>query len=783
MATELYCTSCKLIAEDEDRQHWWQWTVSPTDEFNLCPRCILPNKSNREFLKLCYLAGLGSGSELTTIELRDIPPIREDDLLNHPRSQQSSSTTVTASSSLTGAEYSYASLNSSQIRVLTLLPGSKIDAIHCQMDVVDFTEEYSDYSALSYCWGSPTQGIQKIYIDGCEFSVLRNLYHALVALRRPNGKRRLWIDAICIRQDDNMEKKTQIPLMGRVYSQCQSVVIWLGNSTPSSDFVMQCIGTRDVERIQTFAFFHAFTSFLERDWFTRTWIVQELALNKTPPQMLCGSRFQISWSQFVATFQFAVRTKPVGEPPTEQLPLSTGHYKTLQDRELTTVHKALLQFKILTQWARAMARSTTLTLDSIRAALIDEAGRLRVRPLYRLLTNTSGLNVTSNHDKIYGLQGMIDERLLHHLPIDYDSPLQKVYGNAVEYMLTYEEALFIFLRFPMPVSIRDLRALLKESANTSDWPSWVPVFSSKEASLIPGSIDDDWAFLYPFRPLDFQAPTIKHYEDPKPKPQFAISEQMLISMGTVVGIIDNTIESSMSSEPITQGADQKRVRTLAEIDHLCRANADALGLCPVDEAWITAIWEELLLGYGGLANLNGAQFRQAVEDSVGTSVPPSQATLDDQAAKERTTSSLRQILKSRDVYLEHRNPQEADELEDQQAILRDMSTTLRPAADRNPKRESVGAEAFRSALWSIFADRKRFFTMTAAGLWGIGLCNVQVGDVVAFLFPPWHIPFVLRRNEGEDTYKMIGPAILPSKRRMAILEKHPKLATKKFCIA
>jgi len=49
-------------------------------------------------------------------------------------------------------------------------------------------------------------------------------------LRFLNVERRLWIDALCIAQHDDMEKNYQIPLMGKIYESAARVIAWLGEA-------------------------------------------------------------------------------------------------------------------------------------------------------------------------------------------------------------------------------------------------------------------------------------------------------------------------------------------------------------------------------------------------------------------------------------------------------------------------------------------------------------------------------------------------------------------------
>jgi hypothetical protein len=48
----------------------------------------------------------------------------------------------------------------------------------------------------------------------------------------------IWVDSICINQEDEVEKSCQIPLVATIYSRAESVIIWLGAGTKASDDVI-----------------------------------------------------------------------------------------------------------------------------------------------------------------------------------------------------------------------------------------------------------------------------------------------------------------------------------------------------------------------------------------------------------------------------------------------------------------------------------------------------------------------------------------------------------------
>ncbi|KAK6826671.1 hypothetical protein RU639_004778 [Aspergillus parasiticus] len=173
------------------------------------------------------------------------------------------------------------------IRMLRLLPSEDNTAqIQCQL--VDYTlptpgTEDHPYEALSYVWGSENTP-QSILIDGQTLSVTENLYTALLYLRKRQLERLLWIDAICINQRDEDEKAQQIQFMPMIYGQATQVIVWLGETADQSDKALETIRlTADDEPsedkptdIQQELNHTAIVRLLERPWFRRIWVLQEV---------------------------------------------------------------------------------------------------------------------------------------------------------------------------------------------------------------------------------------------------------------------------------------------------------------------------------------------------------------------------------------------------------------------------------------------------------------------------------------------------------------------------
>ena len=112
------------------------------------------------------------------------------------------------------------------------------------------------------------------------------------------------MDVICINQPDLVEKGTQIPLMAEIYSRAAKACVWLGNEMEDSvkaiDYVEQIVDLDKFDKLLTDPQkppeWDAFCSLLKRSWFSRRWIVQEIAVARKAT-MYCG-KSKVSWDRF-----------------------------------------------------------------------------------------------------------------------------------------------------------------------------------------------------------------------------------------------------------------------------------------------------------------------------------------------------------------------------------------------------------------------------------------------------------------------------------------------------
>lgn len=127
----------------------------------------------------------------------------------------------------------------SQIRLISLLPpespadrGESREPLQCTIEVHSLVE-VPEYEALSYTWGGihrhmPISVLREDPEKNCMEEALFATPQLLMALRRlrlVSNPRRLWIDQLCIDQDNANEVGSQVQLMGDIYKTVSRVVV------------------------------------------------------------------------------------------------------------------------------------------------------------------------------------------------------------------------------------------------------------------------------------------------------------------------------------------------------------------------------------------------------------------------------------------------------------------------------------------------------------------------------------------------------------------------------
>ena len=155
------------------------------------------------------------------------------------------------------------------------------------------TPDAVQYAALSYVWGDYTYArldsrTVKIYFDKEALAPERvNLPQAIIdamAVARGAGLQYLWVDALCIKQDDESEKETQIGQMNKIYA--NAVVTIVAADGRNANAPLKGVSTeREVDQVvsevrpKVNVLIPVPASKILEPWETRAWTLQEKLLS------------------------------------------------------------------------------------------------------------------------------------------------------------------------------------------------------------------------------------------------------------------------------------------------------------------------------------------------------------------------------------------------------------------------------------------------------------------------------------------------------------------------
>ncbi|KAI4695216.1 uncharacterized protein J4E84_001841 [Alternaria hordeiaustralica] len=166
------------------------------------------------------------------------------------------------------------------IRILELQPGRRSDPFLGKFIIANVDSDFA-YNALSYMWGDATQ-TDRVVVDGAAIPVAWNLTRALEYLRDFAGSEplRIWIDAICIDQNNFEERAEQVAMMRTIYHNASCVRIWINE--PSFDDQNAAVAALNAFKInpQTVnrglgddaLFWASLVSMLQNSYWNRIWM-------------------------------------------------------------------------------------------------------------------------------------------------------------------------------------------------------------------------------------------------------------------------------------------------------------------------------------------------------------------------------------------------------------------------------------------------------------------------------------------------------------------------------
>jgi hypothetical protein len=322
--------------------------------------------------------------------------------------------------------------DSDEIRLLCLEPRSSGDKIECTIKHVKFSDS-PVYEALSYMWG-PQNVLQYIFVSGNNILVRENLWCALQHLRLESENRVLWIDAMCINQQNIHERNHQVAQMRMIYKQARRVVVWLGPSDPSSVLGFQSLnnpgewmelaGSKNpLTRSEGNKKLGAICSLFTRQYWNRLWIIQEYLL---PRELIlqCGNHqctgFRISWFMLMLGL-------------TTEIPGDNDASDWVERISISNAIRNSAGARLIRQ------------REPIRKQKNIEEGKSTRGSLLRMFSMYKEAECEKQVDKIFGLAGLADTCCSVAVTIDYSSTLSKILAKVILHHLcvhAYDEIYF-----------------------------------------------------------------------------------------------------------------------------------------------------------------------------------------------------------------------------------------------------------------------------------------------------------------------------------------------------
>ncbi|KAF5716505.1 het-6-heterokaryon incompatibility [Fusarium globosum] len=274
----------------------------------------------------------------------------------------------------------------------------------------------------------------------------------------------IWLDSICINQQDVHERSQQVSMMGRIYSQSARTLIWLGDVQLPSIYIawnliadIYAIFEKQNPRAKALSDIPARTydkrshiasglpsmndsqwgymkALMELRWFTRMWVVQEVVLSQQDPIILHGDH-QYAW---------------------EPLGWAVGWLRRSGYLRLPQIPEQLRNVDTISNLRRAQTRWPLAALMSITQVKF---------------------NATDQRDKIYGVLGLALEcegpGLPEELKPDYTIDTATLYQRVASFLLIRKHSLAILTR----ARSIDGTETRNQCVHNLVLPSWCPDWS------------------------------------------------------------------------------------------------------------------------------------------------------------------------------------------------------------------------------------------------------------------------------------------------------------------
>ncbi|KAH6645585.1 heterokaryon incompatibility protein-domain-containing protein [Truncatella angustata] len=377
----------------------------------------------------------------------------------------------------------------------------RVEIVEADLDDTSLTQ----YETLSYNWAVPpeAQPNRPVIVDTAGkrhilwiHRPLEEALHSISANRLTDFP--MFIDQICIDQSNMNEKAVLVPLMGDIYTQCRRVIIWLGTPTILSDkffdnvkelnqegVMSRLIGPNKSHWMEVYdavtepnpatkltgvkeedqddllrlvslfkdRFSHQmWIDVLQRPWFNRLWIIQEVCL-APDVTFLCGSK-ALCFECFRCSCAF--------------FPIYNGTWMKTETRVVSKAefNSVTLVYELLQSFHRIFRERKAIHEAGQKHNYYDVV--LKYNVIYR---DTQGIKIgcSKPEDRLLGVMGLADRddvysrlKVLCSEAEGDTRPCEHVYVDFASIAVSQNTDLLSFSQFP------------KSALNL---PSWVPDWS------------------------------------------------------------------------------------------------------------------------------------------------------------------------------------------------------------------------------------------------------------------------------------------------------------------
>ena len=318
---------------------------------------------------------------------------------------------------------------------------------------------WGDFTALSYTWGS-IDNTRDIIVNGQRVQVGENLEGFLRYMKTdPDNRERIgiWVDALCINQSDTEERNTEVKRMADIYRGALTAIAWLGEEADESPRALRLLNTianydfGPLEKWESFLtafrenshFFEvgswrALYNLFNRPYWTRLWIVQEIALSGRGLNIICGHD-SINWFRLSGAVNFL----------SNELDFVVDRCQQESNELGVPVFIGLIVDRIYRMQQLKMFND--VVFDGMDRPILSET-----------LTIARYSEQQDAKDKIYGVLSLIDPLISRSISPNYNLSLLGVYTEFAKTCIRETGSLDIICQSR------------SELLGTEEFPSWVP---------------------------------------------------------------------------------------------------------------------------------------------------------------------------------------------------------------------------------------------------------------------------------------------------------------------